>query len=46
MSQDKIDSIRERMCNFFCVVPVSCFIPEAAKQICSNCPLNELEATE
>lgn len=46
MTQEQIDGIRERMCNLLCVVPVSGFIPEATKQICSNCPLNELEASE
>lgn len=47
MKQEKIDSIRERMCNTFCSVPYNIDSPEMVRAVCENaCPLNELEAED
>ena len=44
MTQDKIDSIRGRMCDTFCSVPHNIKSPEIMSAVCDNaCPLNELE---
>jgi hypothetical protein len=41
MTQEKIDSIRERMCNTRCIAPV--LTEKLSKAYCEDCPLNELE---
>ena len=51
MTQEKIDSIRERMCDEYCKWPGwklnDIGIAERVLQkICEYCPLNELEASE
>ena len=45
MTQDQIDNIRERMCDNYCKwqgMPVQ----RVLYDICNECPLNELEASE
>ena len=45
MTQEKIDNIRERMCDNYCKwqgMPVQ----RVLYDICNECPLNELEASE
>lgn len=43
MTQEQIDSIRERMCATFCSVPHNITSPEIMGAVCDNsCPLNEL----
>ena len=45
MTQEKIDSIRKRMCDDLCSMPLAP-MPKAIRQkICKACPLNELEAS-
>ena len=49
MTQEQIDSIRERMCDGYCAYPKKWPIAvarDAMVVICHNCPLNELEASE
>ena len=47
MTQEKIDSIRERMCDEYCgVIGNNSLSIYARKEACDNCPLNELEASE
>lgn len=42
MTQEKIDTIRERMCDEYCVFyTLSQLVKDG---ICKTCPLNELEA--
>ena len=46
MIQEKIDSIRERMCDEYCgVIGNNSLSIYARKEACDNCPLNELEAS-
>lgn len=40
MTQEKIDSIRERMCDNYCRFPFVAF-----ELVCPSCPLKELEAS-
>ena len=46
MTQEKIDSIRERMCDNFCWFSGNPVTPKALEWACEICPLNELEASE
>ena len=50
MTQKKIDSIRERMCDGFCKFAINKGVPgniyDILEWICKACPLNELEASE
>ena len=41
MTQEKIDGIRERMCDEYCILP-----QVVRMKACETCPLNELEASE
>ncbi len=46
MTQEQIDSIRERMCDTFCSAPYTIKSDEMLKAVCErSCPLNELEAS-
>ena len=46
MTQEKIDSIRERMCDDYCMIPsIDKLTQEIVDKICGTlCPLNELDA--
>lgn len=44
MTQEKIDSIRERMCDEYCIV--TSYPKGMMDIICAKCPLDELEASE
>lgn len=44
MTQEQIDSIRERMCNEYCKWP-GMPVQRVLYEICKTCPLNELEAS-
>ena len=44
MTQEKIDSIRERMCEECCAF--STLSQLVKDEVCNTCPLNELEASE
>lgn len=48
MTQEQIDSIRERMCDEYCAYPTTRgILPDKfLNNICEACPLNELEASE
>lgn len=46
MTQEKIDSIRERMCDEYCRFPKQVFPKVNIALVCATCPLNELEASE
>lgn len=47
MTQEQIDSIRERMCDEYCgVIGNNNLSIYARKEACDNCPLDELEASE
>jgi hypothetical protein len=47
VTQEKIDGIRERMCDEYCgVIGNNSLSIYARKEACDNCPLNELEASE
>ena len=43
-AKEKIDSIRERMCDEYCWFPKVPGVYPARDVICGTCPLNELEA--
>lgn len=43
MTKEKIESIRERICDRYCRFPV---ITKYLNEICATCPLNELEADD
>ena len=46
MTQEQIDSIRERMCEEYCgVIGNNNLSIYVRKEACDNCPLNELEAS-
>lgn len=44
MTQEQIDSIRERMCDEYCKWP-GMPVQRVLYDICNKCPLNELEAS-
>lgn len=49
MTQDKIDSIQERMCDMYCRFPRAPGVKldrSLLEVICKTCPLNELEGDE
>ena len=46
MTQEQIDSIRERMCAEYCRWVPRLPVTDALDIICEDCPLNELEASE
>jgi len=45
MTQEQIDSIRERMCDNFCWFHGNRISLEELESACEICPLNELEAS-